>query len=906
MKEDYLAFGFQKIREDLTFLMECFREVLEALGEGQLAARLPWINQVQCDPAPNPRLSQAYSVAFQLLNMVEENVAAQVRRSRESEQSLAQEPGLWAYQLQQLRQADISESEITAQLSKIRIEPVLTAHPTEAKRLAVLEQHRALYLLMVRRENKMWTPQERNAIREEIKDTLERLWRTGEVHRRKPVLAEERRNVIYYLKEVFPTVLADVDLRLQQAWADAGHAPEALINPRALPRVRFGTWVGGDRDGHPFVTDEVTRQTLEELRSSTLDVLATAVQRLASQLTMSHHEQKPTPEMLEAIDRLTDELSASEIRENHPEEPWRQFSLLIRAKIRKSSDNEGYTLPYQLRSDLLVLEKALVAIGARRIARAEVLPVIRLVDVFGFHGAVLDIRQNSQFHDLAFAQMLEAAGLSDHKDFVQMDQKERLPLLTAELRSRRPFLTPGRSIGPEADAVLSCFRVLKDYRDRYSLRGIGSLIVSMTRGISDLLVIYLFARETGFWTDTPEGEACELQIVPLFETLEDLQHSPEVIRDYLTHPFVQRSLALQARIKKSDRLVQQVMLGYSDSNKDSGMLTSQWALHQAQKAIATTTDTLGVQIRYFHGRGGTISRGAGPTHRFLESLPHRTLRGDVRLTEQGETIAQKYANRITASYNLELLLAGVTGITLLQKNLREPVDDVADLVDRLSEFSREKYRNLLQMNGFLDFFRSATPIDALELSSIGSRPSRRTGQHSLSDLRAIPWVFSWTQSRFYLPGWYGIGTALQRLKENDPGGHDALLKLRAASPFLRFVLTNAETNICSAERSIMEMYAALCADPERIVFDCIVKEFDLTHRMLNEVFGGNTSERRLRFTITHEIRADALLALHVQQVALLQEWRRASAKDDHRSADRLFADLLVCINAIASGLRTTG
>jgi phosphoenolpyruvate carboxylase len=906
MKEDYLAFGFQKIREDLSFLMECFREVLEALGEGQLAAKLPWINQVVSDPTPNPRLSQAYSIAFQLLNMVEENVAAQVRRARESEQSLAQEPGLWAYQLQKLRQTGISEDEITAQLHKIRVEPVLTAHPTEAKRLAVLEQHRALYLLLVRRENKMWTPQERNAIREEIKDTLERLWRTGEVHRRKPALAEERRNVIYYLKEVFPTVLADVDLRLRQAWNDAGYYSETLINPRALPRVRFGTWVGGDRDGHPFVTDDVTRQTLEELRHAALEVLGTAVQRLAGQLTMSHHEQKPTPEMLETISRLTDELSANEILENHPEEPWRQLALLVRKKIANSFGNQGYTLPSQLRTDLVVLEQALSAIGASRIARAEVLPVIRLVDVFGFHGAVLDIRQNSQFHDVAFAQMLEAAGLAEHKNFVQMDQKERLPLLTTELRSRRPFLTPGRSIGPEADAVLSCFRVLKEYRDRYSLRGIGSVIVSMTRGISDLLVIYLFARETGFWTDTPEGEACELQVVPLFETLQDLHQSPNVIREYLTHPFVRRSLALQAKIKRSDRLVQQVMLGYSDSNKDSGMLTSQWALHQAQEAIAATADELGVQIRYFHGRGGTISRGAGPTHRFLESLPQRTLRGDVRLTEQGETIAQKYANRITATYNLELLLAGVTGITLQQKNLREPVDDAAELVDRLSEFSREKYRNLLEMNGFLDFFRSATPIDALELSSIGSRPSRRTGRQSLSDLRAIPWVFSWTQSRFYLPGWYGIGTALQRLKETGTKEYDALLKLQAASPFVRFVLTNAETNICSAERSIMERYAALCSDSDRTVFKCILAEFDLTHQMLNEVFGGNTSIRRPRFTITHEIRADALLALHVQQVALLKEWRTLLANNDQAAADRMFADLLVGINAIASGLRTTG
>src|SRR5580700_2878914 len=528
MKEDYIARGFQKIHDDLAFLMNCFREVLEELGEGHLATNLPWINQVQCDPAPNPRLSQAYSVAFQLLNMVEENVAAQVRRSRESEQSLAQEPGLWAYQLQQLRQADISESEITAQLSKIRIEPVLTAHPTEAKRLAVLEQHRALYLLMVRRENKMWTPQEQEATRDEIKVTLERLWRTGEVHRTKPGVAEERRNVIYYLQEVFPSVLNDVDLRLRQAWTDAGYHAETLVSPRSLPRIRFGTWVGGDRDGHPFVTAQVTRETFGELRRATLEVLQKAVEAVSLQLTMTCHEQKASDELQEKIVTLSDELSAETILQARPEEPWRQFSLLIHKKIGNTLENQGYTAPSELRADLWLLARSLDEIGAFRITRSEILPVIRLVDVFGFHGAVLDIRQNSAFHDRALVQLLDRAGLSEARLFAEWDQQQRLPFLESELLSRRPFLAPGTSIGPEADAVLDCFRVVKEYRDQFGIRGIGSLIISMTRGVADLLVMYLFAREVGLWVETADGPACQLHVVPLFETIEDLEIAPEV------------------------------------------------------------------------------------------------------------------------------------------------------------------------------------------------------------------------------------------------------------------------------------------------------------------------------------------------------------------------------------------
>jgi phosphoenolpyruvate carboxylase len=907
MKEDYIARGFQKIDDDLTFLMNCFREVLEELGEHYLARNLPWINQVKVDAEPNPRLCQAYSIAFQLLNMVEENVAAQVRRSRESEIGLSGEPGLWADHLRKMRDAGIAEAQIAEQLNKIRVEPVLTAHPTEAKRLAVLEQHRALHGLIVGRENQMWTPLEQEAIRDEIKVTLERLWRTGEVHRTKPIVAEERRNVLYYLQEVFPSVVKDLDLRLRQAWTEAGYRPDALISPATLPRLRFGTWVGGDRDGHPLVTAEVTRETFRDLRRTALQMLLKAVESVSRQLTMTRHEQTPSDELTETIANLSSEVGGESILQLRADEPWRELALLIHKKLANTLDNQGYTSPFELRDDLRLLARSLDAIGACRITRTEILPVIRLVDIFGFHGAVLDIRQNSAFHDRAIVQILERAGLPEAKTFGEWSQEQRLPFLEAELLSRRPFLAPGTTIGPEADAVLSCFREIKDYRDQFGIRGIGSLIISMTRGVADLLVMNLFAREVGLWVETPAGPACPLHIAPLFETIEDLEIAPDVVRKYLTNMFTRRSLALQRDLRNGHRFVQQVMLGYSDSNKDSGMLTSQWALHQAQESISTVADSLGVQVRYFHGRGGTISRGAGPTHRFLESLPHQTIRGDVRLTEQGETIAQKYANRSTATYNLELLLAGVAGITFLQREIREPVDDAVSVVGELSEFSRNAYRALLGMPGFIDFFRSATPIDALELSSIGSRPSRRTGQRSLADLRAIPWVFSWTQSRYYLPGWFGIGTALNRLRSSNLQGFGQVVKLKQSSPFLRFVLTNAETNLASAERSLMEKYATLCPPEERVtaVFRRILEEFDLAHSMLREVLGGDAQTRRPRFTKTHQIRADALLALHTQQITLLRDWRAAQSEDS-KSAERLLVDLLVCINAIASGLRTTG
>jgi phosphoenolpyruvate carboxylase len=907
MKPDYLSKGFDKIHEDLSFLMHCFREVLEELGEVELAQSLPWISEVKVSSEPNPRLSQTYSIAFQLLNMVEENVAAQVRRERESDLGLASEPGLWADQLERLKKAGISETDIAAQMASIRVEPVLTAHPTEAKRLAVLDQHRALYYLLVQRENQMYTPHEQIAIRDEIKVTLERLWRTGEVHRTKPIVAEERRNVLHYLRDIFPIVLRDVDLRLRQSWSEAGFDLEALNSPNRFPKIRFGTWVGGDRDGHPLVTAEVTRETFFDLRQAALETLINAMARVVEQLTLSGNDQIAPPALLSGIERLTQETSIGIERLLYREEPWRQFAFLIQKKLQQSLQDQGYRSTNDLRNDLILLNSSLDDVGATRIARTEVWPVIRIVDVFGFHGAVLDIRQNSQFHDQAIAQLLAAAGIVLPKPYAEHTQSERLPLLQTELNSRRPFLAPDVSVGPEADAVLSCYRVLKEYRDRFGLRGIGSLIVSMTRGVADLFAVYLFAREVGLWRETPDGPASEIHVVPLFETIEDLEAAPAIVTEYLQHPFVQRSVRLQAEIRGSEYPVQQVMLGYSDSNKDSGLLTSQWALHCAQKEITKVADAVGIQVRYFHGRGGTISRGAGPTHRFLEALPHRTIRGDVRLTEQGETIAQKYANRITAAYNLEILLAGVGGITLLQNQQAEPVDRTGEIAAELSEASRNAYRNLLNHPKFIDFFRTATPIDALELSSIGSRPSRRTGQHTLADLRAIPWVFSWTQSRYYLPGWFGIGTALQAM-ESDENKRKLLLDLGKSSSFLRFVLTNAETNICSASASLMEMYASLCPDDEgvRNVYSLIQEEFDLTHKLLSKVLGGASADRRPRFTKTLQIRADGLRALHVQQVGLLRTWRQAMAAGANADTDRLFADVMLSINAIASGLRTTG
>lgn len=909
---DYVEIGFNKIDSDLRFLMGALEEVLRELGHEPLAAHLPWVKQ-RPEGAPPEQLGLVYSIAFQLLNMVEENAAAAVRSLRETSEGLAAEPGLWGQQLKELRARGGGESEIARLIGTVRVEPVLTAHPTEAKRLSVLDQHRALFSLLEERDRRNLTPSESLSLRSKVKATLERLWRTGEILLIKPQISDERRNVTHYLREIFPETLPKLDERLQLAWTEAGFQAGSLAGH--FPKMSFGTWVGGDRDGHPGVTPEVTEETLECLRLNALIVLRRELEALKEKLSLSSWVQAAPAKLAAGCERLSQQLGERAPLSAGSDEPWRQFVGLMMARLplevaadqttRIRQQNDVYCFPDELLADLELLAESLREVGAARLIETDVRPVARAVETFGFHLAVLDIRQNSAFHDKALSQLMTAAGL-DGSQFAEWSETERLSFLDRELRSPRPFLHANISAGTEADAVLKCYRVLARHIARYGSDGLGALIVSMTRKLSDLLVVYLLAREAGLTKNLPEGLACLLPVVPLFETLYDLERSPTILRAFLEHSVTRRSLQLQRR--PGAPLVQQVMVGYSDSNKDAGILASQWSLQKAQAALARIGAESNILIRFFHGRGGTISRGAGPMHRFLEALPHGAVSGDIRLTEQGETIAQKFGNLATATYNLELLLAGMASATITHQHGELTPHGLDAVMEELAASSRHAYRRLLETEDFMAFYRQATPIDALEHSSIGSRPARRTGQATLADLRAIPWVFSWNQARFYLPGWYGVGSALEELARQTPEKFSALSEAIASWPFLHYLLTNIESSIASADPELMNAYAAMVGDfhlRERFM-GLIRQEWELTRAMLEKLRGRPISQRRPRMLKTLALRAEALHELHLQEIELLRRWRQLRASGKEAEANAMLPDLMLSINAIASGLRTTG
>ncbi|MCK9412378.1 MAG: phosphoenolpyruvate carboxylase [Prolixibacteraceae bacterium] len=907
--------------EDLEFLLSCLKEVMIESGEGGLAAEIPWINPINDfkNSSFSAKQLQLYSVCFQLLNIVEVNGAVQNRRLIEDHKSMADVNGLWSFNIHLLQKNGFSAEQIAAYLPKIQVEPVLTAHPTEAKRTIMLEHLRKLYLLVVNRENKMYTRIEQNEIRHNIKIAIHRIWRISDVYTEKPDVSSELDNISHYFTQVLPEVITLHDRRLIQAWNDAGYDPGLIRDVRQFPKITFGNWVGGDRDGHPLVTAQVTRETLMKLRFKSLQVITRMLQGLQNNLSFHSMAEELGQEFSSRYGFLYNEISGSDSlsRTLYPSEALKQFIeyliiklpvSIVEGNIQEYKENAiSYRYPSELVADLYILEKALIINNASAIAFADVNEAIRIVNTFGFHLAKLDIRQNSRFHELALAQLLQAAQLNGD-EFLRLEVMDRLAFINRELDSTRPFAHPNISIGKEARATVDSYRVLSEHINKYGTEALGSLIVSMTRNVSDLLVVYLLEREAGLLVSTPRGLASLVPIVPLFETIDDLIQSDRILDEFLSHPVTKNSLLLQQQQNKADVQVQQLMIGYSDSNKDGGIFASQWYLYKAQTKLIQIGKKHGVKIRFFHGKGGSISRGAGPTHWFLRALPPLSLNGDIRFTEQGETIERKYANKNNAVYNIELLTAGTLAVSMLQNNGPVKEYNLASELDFLACKSKQVYEELTTMSGFIQFYEKATPIDAIEQSKIGSRPSRRTGTRTLNDLRAIPWVFSWSQCRFNIPGWYGVGTSLEAMRTNDPYKFERFKEAVKTDPFIRYVLTNVDSSLASSDEDIFKQYAHLASEVPRSdeILTQILKEFALTRQMIDSILIVPISERRKNHYYSTLLRAEAMRPLHLHQVRLLAQWRQSSKDGNSTESDKILFELLRCINAIAGAIGFTG
>ncbi|MDA7887817.1 phosphoenolpyruvate carboxylase [Akkermansiaceae bacterium] len=895
--DQYYQAGFRELEETLAETTGLLAKSLPL--DDKLRALIPWQSGEAIPdsiPAGHEREgAQLLSICFELLNIVEERVAWQFRSSRRAQHGPTAIKGLWPSVINRFKEEGLTEADALAALQKVRVDPVLTAHPTEAKRPSVRQRHKAIYEELRSFESARRDPHHGRRIADSLRAEFQTLWHTGEIFVQRPDVQEELRNALPYLSEIFPAVIIRLDRSLELAWEDAGWDIENLRKENAYPKIYFANWIGGDRDGHPFVTPEVTKNTLAELHENAIELQIRHLLQAAEKLTLAPPFTKVPVRLTEAISQLEIALDdpGKRITHRYRQEPWQAYLRLLAEKL-----NQGhYTTKEAYVDDLQLAHDTLEEAEAPRTAHEWIFPLMRLGKIFGLHLASLDIRNNSEAHDEAASQLFASIGIPDGENFGSWSEAKRREFLVSELANPRPFLSRYEVAGDKADGILAYLRLLATHLRKKGPDGLGQLIISMTRSVSDLLLVQVLAREAGLASRMPNGLwRSKLPVSPLFETGQDLANAAQILSEYL------------AIMGPHPSGMQPAMVGYSDSNKDAGVFASQWGIFKGQESMTKVCHEAGVVPQFFHGRGGTIGRGAGPTRWFLRALPKGSLSGPVRVTEQGEVLPRKYGHEGNAHFHLELLTAGVTRVVGLDSHRENPVDDCRTALDALARESDKAYRGLLEADSFINFYRTVTPIDALETGVFGSRPSRRTGKAaSLADLRAIPWVFSWTQSRFYLPGWFGVGSGLEAI------GPEAYQQIKDALPhfdFLRYVFTNIESSLNSANRETMKLYADLCPDKDLSsrLLGQILAEYEKTRNLVHDLFGREFNSRRPRMEKTLALREVPLQVLHDQQISLLKNWRAdgSPVESEDGRFDRKFLALQLTINAISSGLRETG
>ena len=711
------------------------------------------------------RAIQAQGTWFQLLSIAEQNAAMRQRRQAEVERGPEQLRGTFAQVVSAAAAQGVSADEMRALVARLRVRPVITAHPTEAKRVTVLEKHRRIYRRLVELEAPRWTPRERSDLINAVRTEIELLWLTGELRLEKPTVAQELAWGLYFVTENLFDVVPDLVDKLERALRQA--YPEGQFQVPSF--FQFGSWIGGDRDGNPFVTNEVTRRTVYDNRVASLRRYRQRLGELLRALSATERAARISLEFREALARQVDQSGAGEhIAARNPGEVFRQYVACMLRRLdatltcaehgttAPSPDAAGYRAADELIADLQTLESGLADARAAHAAARLVRPVRREVEAFRFSTFRLDVRENTTRLTAALTALWRARHPGDSQAPAPQSPAWAAWLqgeLTRPLRP--PADCPPPTLPPEAAETLGMFRLIRELRDELDREAIGTFILSMTHDAADVLGACLLAKEAGLFADAAGTESCTLPIVPLFESVDDLRRAPEIVHDLLQVPLIRRSIRAQGG-------VYEVMIGYSDSNKDGGFLTSNWELAKAQLKLTRLGRECGVPIACFHGRGGSVSRGGAPTGRAIAAQPAGSIAGRLRITEQGEVVSFKYANRGTAAYQTELLAASVLEHSL--KSEREdalvPTAEFDEAMEALSGAAHAAYRRLIEHPHLVTYFQAASPLEEIALLNIGSRPTRRFGARTLGDLRAIPWVFAWTQNRHCIPGWYGVGTGL--------------------------------------------------------------------------------------------------------------------------------------------------
>ena len=829
----------------------------------------------QLDVAESHQMAKAFAIYFELTNLAETNHRKRRRRAAQSSPELLAQPGSFLGTLRRMRDAGIPRQQALEWLAKVEVILVFTAHPTEVARRTVLFKRQRIAAELEQLDRLPLTDRESEKHEQAIIAEITALWQTDEVRRRQPTVSDEIRMGLDY----YPSVLFETLPALYDELADDFRETYGEDLPaNALPRVlRFGSWIGGDRDGNPLVTPECTRDALRIARETILGYYIERVNDLIWQLSPSTYQVPVSTELSAALNSYGATVSAPELNpERHPpQETYRRFLDYVLARVVLARDEpnntNGYKNAAEFHEDLEVTRRSLSKNGGERIATFFFDPLLRQVDTFGFHLHTLDVREHASIH------------------------KRALLELSNVVTANETTLPPSPS--KETVSLLNSLRVLSDLKREYPPEAIRSYVISGTQLASDITALVSLAEFSGVQVASINGTDPGVMPVPLFESIKDLRNCPMVCRNLWTRPEY-------ARLLDSWERRQEVMLGYSDSNKDGGMLTSTWEIFKAHRALHRVAAECNVKLTLFHGRGGTVGRGGGPTHHAIIAQPQGAFTGQIKITEQGEVMNWKYSDRILAERNLELMIAASMEAVSRPGHGEELDQDSEAALEKMSHDAFEFYRErIVENEAVLTYFEEATPVKELEHVRIGSRPTRRGSRRGLGELRAIPWVFGWMQSRHVLPAWFGVGFALERFSAESSNNAELLKKLMAEFPLFSELIANVEIGLAKADLSIARLYAGLVSDPvlREQVFGMLFEEFERTKALVMRLTGQTTLlEKNPVLARSIRLRNPYVDPLSLIQVELLRRKRRGEDNDNLNYA------LAATINGIAAGLRNTG
>lgn len=846
------------------------------------------------------KIIRAFSVYFQLVNIAEDNHRIRRKRYYEGLPGFHPQRGSIEDLVHRLHAGGISRDQLIKRAKDLSIILVLTAHPTQALPPTVLMKHRTIWDLLLRRELLNPTAREARTLIKLLLEEIMSLWQTDELRSVRPTIQDEVEQGLFYLSTVLYDSLADLSLLFRREAMRVYRKPMPLI-----PLVRVGSWIGGDKDGNPNVTHSSLRWALLRYRRAILGRYLESLEQLQERLTHSDQLCRMSPAFVRSLanDRRNVPALVESLDARFPHQPYRQKLAIMGHRLRQifrvsPEADGGYSSPEELSRDLELIHRSLIAHRAGPVAEQEVAKLRLQVSLFGFHFTKLDVRDHSSRHLGAFAELVLAHHLSP-TDPRLMSEHERCALLD-RLLVKPQYVELLRGCSSATREVVQTFQVMADYLQQVDAEAIDGYVISMTHDVSDVLIVLWFFQQADLLRRRTKGWYSAVHIIPLFEGIDDLRRGHEIMEALYRHPVYRHHLRARGR-------VQQIQLGYSDSNKDGGFLTANWELYQAQRRLHEVAKQHRVKLQLFHGRGGTVGRGGGPLHQAILAQPRGTLEGRIKITEQGEVIAARYANPLIAIRNLELVLSAILETSLIAPSPPAQLSTWRAIMEELSETTYAGYRKLVyDHEAFIDYFEQATPIAAINEFNIGSRPARRSASRDIEDLRAIPWVFSWMQSRHLLPSWFPFGSAIEQYCQGRRDRLTMLRKMYASFPWFHVMVDFIQMSLGMADMRMAGRYAGL-VQPEdlgREIFQQVEDEFARTRRAVLAI----TKQRNLldgNYVLQNSIRLrnPYVDPMSLLQVRLLRQWRHASSR---RGRQAVIRPLALSIDGIAAGMRHTG